>query len=75
MKLVISHPELAPGLVSALSEADCVATRVDRDTIEVRVPWRLDGTNKTQAVTELLFFVRAWASNHPAFRATLLDAS
>lgn len=75
MKLVISHPELAPGLVSALSEADCVATHVESDTIEVLVPWRLDCTNKTQAVTELLFFVRAWASNHPAFRATLLDAS
>ena len=75
MKLVITHPELAPGLVSALTEADCVATRVDSDTIEVRVPWPVDGTNKTQAVTELLFFVRAWASSHPAFRATLIEAS
>jgi hypothetical protein len=75
MKLMITHPELAPGLVDALTEADCVATRVESDTIEVLVPWRLDGANKAQAATELLFFVKAWASKHPAFRATLIEAS
>ena len=75
MKLEITHPELAPGLISALTEADCVATRIENDTIEVLVPWRLDGTNQAQAATELLFFVKAWAANHPAFRATLIEAS
>jgi hypothetical protein len=75
MKLLISHPELAPALASALSEADCVARRIGRDTLEVLVPWQLDGGNRAQAATELLFFVKAWASNHPAFRATLLEAS
>jgi hypothetical protein len=74
MKLVISHPELAPALASALSEADCVATRIESDTLEVLVPWHLDGGNRAQAATELLFFVKAWASNHPAFRATLVEA-
>jgi hypothetical protein len=74
MKLLITHPELAPALVSALTEADCVAVRTDSDTIEVLVPWRLDATNRTQSATELLFFVRAWASNHPTFHATLIDA-
>jgi hypothetical protein len=74
MKLLISHPELAPALASALSEADCVATPIGSDTLEVLVPWHLDGGNRAQAATELLFFVRAWASNHPAFRATLVDA-
>ena len=74
MKLLITHPELAPGLVSALTEADCVATRIESDTLEVLVPWHLDGGNRAQAATELLFFVKAWASNHPAFRATLIDA-
>lgn len=74
MKLVITHPELAPGLVSALTEADCVATRIESDTLEVLVPWHLDGGNRPQAATELLFFVKAWASKHPAFRATLIDA-
>lgn len=74
MKLVITHPELAPGLVSALTEADCVATRIESDTIEVVVPWHLNCSNRAQAATELLFFVKAWASRHPAFRATLIDA-
>lgn len=74
MKLLISHPELAPELVCALNETDCVAARTSRDTLEVFVPWLLDSVNATQAATELLFFVRAWASDHPAFRATLLDA-
>ncbi|HKI22396.1 MAG TPA: hypothetical protein VKA24_03160 [Gaiellaceae bacterium] len=74
MKLVITQPELAPGLVSALTEADCVATHIESDTIEVVVPWHVNGSNRAQAATELLFFVRAWASSHPAFRATLVDA-
>ena len=74
MKLLITHPELAPGLISALTEAHCVATNIESDTIEVLVPWRVDGSNMAQAATELLFFVKAWASDHPAFRATLLDA-
>jgi hypothetical protein len=72
MKLLITHPELAPALVSALTEADCIATRIASDTVEVLVPWRLDGSNHAQAATELLFFVRAWASKHRAFRATLV---
>ena len=75
MKLVITHPELAPALASALTEAHCVATCIERDTLEVHVPWHLDGGNRAQAATELLFFVKAWASNHPAFRATLIDAT
>jgi hypothetical protein len=72
MKLLITHPELAPALVSALTEADCIATRIASDTVEVLVPWCLDGSNYAQAATELLFFVRAWASKHPSFRATLV---
>jgi hypothetical protein len=74
MKLVITHPDLAPGLVSALAEANCVAKRLASDTIEVLVPWALDGTNAEQAATELMFFVKAWAANHPTFRATLVEA-
>ena len=75
MKLLISHPELAPALASALNEADCVATHIETDTLEVLVPWHLDGGNRAQSATELLFFVKAWASKHPAFRATLIEAS
>ncbi len=74
MKLLITHPELASDLVRALNEAECVAARTASDTVEVFVPWLLDGGSTAQAATELLFFVRAWAADYPAFRATLLDA-
>lgn len=73
MKLLISHPDLAPELVAALNETDCLAARTTRNTVEVFVPWLLEGGNAAHAATELLFFVRAWASEHPEFRATLLD--
>ncbi len=72
VRLRISHPELAPELVSALNETDCLAARTAVDTVEVFTPWLVDGGDTAQAATELLFFVRAWASSHPDFRATLL---
>lgn len=72
MKLLISHPDLAPDLVSALNETDCFAARTARDTVEVFVPWLLDGGSTAHAATELLFFVRAWAAEHPEFRVSLL---
>lgn len=74
MKLQISHPALAPDLVCALNETDCMAAQTACDTVEVFVPWLLEGGNTAHAAMELLFFVRAWASDHPAFQATLLDA-
>ena len=73
MKLLISHPELATDLVSALNETDCLAARTTRNTVEVFVPWLQSGGNTAHAATELLFFVKAWASDHPEFQATLLD--
>jgi len=73
MKLLISHPDLAPELVCALNETDCFAARTARNTVEVFAPWLLDGGNTAHAATELVFFVKAWASAYPEFRATLLD--
>ena len=75
MKFSVSHPELAPGLVSALNETDCLAARTAPDTVDVFALWLADGSSTAQAAMELLFFIKAWASNHPEFRATLLDAS
>ena len=72
MKLLISHPDLAPDLVYALNETDCLAARTAHDTVEVLGPWLADDGDK-QAAMELLFFVRAWASDHPDFRAALHD--
>ena len=73
MRLFVTHPELAPELVQALNETDCVAARTGSHTVEVFAPWLLEGGEPAHAGTELLFFVRAWASGHPDFRATLLD--
>ena len=74
MKLLLSHPELAPDLVYALNETDCLAARTALNTVEVFVPWLLEGGDTASAAAELLFFVKAWSSSHPEFRATLLDA-
>ena len=74
MKLLLSHPELAPDLVCALNETDCLAARTALDTVEVFVPWLVAGGDTSLAAAELLFFVKAWASSHPDFRATLLDS-
>ena len=75
MRLLVSHPELAPDLVCALNETDCLAARTGPRTVEVFAPWLPDGGDDAQAAAELLFFVRAWASKHPDFRATLLATS
>jgi hypothetical protein len=75
MKLLISHPELAADLVNALNETDCLAARTTRNTVQVFVPWLLDGGEPAHAAAELLFFVKAWGSRHPEFRATLLEPS
>jgi hypothetical protein len=72
MRLLISHPELATELVSALNEADCLAARTDRDTVEVFMPWLSDTEDAAQATMELMFFIRAWASERQDFQATLL---
>jgi len=71
LKLLISHPELAPGLVSALNETECRAARTGHGAIDVFVPWFRDGGDDAHAAMELLFFVRAWALEYPDFRTVL----
>jgi predicted signal transduction protein with EAL and GGDEF domain len=73
MKIRVSHPDLAPDLVDALNQTDCLAARVGSDVVEVIVPWLTDGADLSQAATELSFFVRAWGAAHPQLRATVLD--
>ena len=74
MKLRISHPELAGDLVRALNGTDCLAARTAIDTVEVFAPWLLDGGEPAHAGNEQVYVVKAWASRHPQFRVTLLDA-
>ena len=73
MNLLISHPELATDLVNALNETDCLAARTTPNTVQVFVPWLLDGGEPAHAATELLFFVKAWGSRTPDFKALLLE--
>jgi hypothetical protein len=73
MKIRVSHPDLAPDLVAALNETDCLAARIALDMVEVFVPWLTDDCDPRQAVAELRFFVRAWGAAHPELRATVLD--
>ena len=76
MKLLVNPPELAPALVCALNETDCLAARTGLNTVEVFAPWLANGGDTAQAATEVVFFVRAWASRrHPDFRATLLPGT
>jgi hypothetical protein len=75
MRLYVTDPELAPELVQALNETDCVSARTGSHAIEVLAPWLLEGTDLVHAEMELVFFVRAWASGHPGFRAALLRPS
>jgi hypothetical protein len=72
MMIRISHPDLAPDLVDALNETDCLAARIAPDTVEVFVPWLADGADPRYAAAELRFFVRAWGAAHPELRATVL---
>ena len=75
MRLFVTPAELAPELVRALNETECVAARTGAHTVEVLTPWLLEGGEPAQAVTELTFFVRAWAAGRPGVRATLLHGS
>jgi hypothetical protein len=71
LKLLISHPDLAPALVSALNETECRAAQAGRDAVDVFVPWVRSGGDDAHAAMELLFFVRAWALDYPDFRTVL----
>jgi hypothetical protein len=74
MKLLISHPDLAPELVNALNATDCLAARTGPNMVQVYAAWLVDGGDTAHAAAELLFFVKAWAASHPEFTATLLDS-
>lgn len=72
MRLFLTQPGDADELVQALNETDCVAARTGTHTVEVLAPWLLEGGDPAHAAAELVFFVRAWATDRPGFRALLL---
>ena len=58
-------------LMRALAEANCEVVRCDRKTVAVVKASPDDVVDRDQAKLELLFFVRAWAADHPGVAATL----
>jgi hypothetical protein len=52
----------AAELIGALDDAACRVVRRDGDAVDVLVPSRCGGD---QARVELMFFLRAWALDHP----------
>lgn len=73
MRLLINNSELTADLVDALNATDCLAAQIGQSTLQVLVPWLVDGDDTAQAAAELLFFVKAWASRHPDFLVTVLE--
>ena len=73
MRLFVNPPDLAPELVQALNETDCVAARTGAHTVDVLAPWLLEGGDRRHAATELVFFVRAWAAGRPELRVRLVS--
>jgi hypothetical protein len=58
----IGDPALLPGLISALSSNDCIAQRVGSDACRVV---HVFAGHAEEALSELVFFVRAWQLAHP----------
>jgi hypothetical protein len=71
MRLRINDPALAPTLVGALNETDCLAAQTRGNLIDVIVPWVVDGDTARRALTELEFFVRAWSAGYPGCLITI----
>jgi hypothetical protein len=57
-------------LTRALSDAECVVVRRGKTTVDVIEASADDGLDAHQARLELLFFVKAWAADHPGVAAT-----
>jgi hypothetical protein len=66
--------ELAPELVRALNETDCLAARTAIDTVEVFAPWLLEGGDRSMPAPSCSSSSRPGAAS-PQFRAMLLDAA
>jgi hypothetical protein len=58
----IGDPALLPGLISALSSNDCITQRVGSDACRVV---HVFAGQAEEALSELVFFVRAWQLAHP----------
>ena len=62
MRVRISDSAYLEELAADLVQGDCVATAVGADTLDVVHPYAHD---RREALTELRFFVRAWAASRP----------
>ena len=65
MHVAVSDPAVIPALVDALRSGECVAQPAGDDGVVVVIPWLRGSDDARQALIELTFFVRTWASQHP----------
>jgi hypothetical protein len=63
--VAVSDPAAIPALLDALRVGECVAHPEGDDGVAVVIPWLRGSDDASQALIELTFFIRAWASHHP----------
>lgn len=68
MKVRVSDSSYLVELVDDLLRGGCVPSAVDDETLEVIHP---DASDADEARTELMFFLRAWQSQHSHVQVTL----
>lgn len=61
MKIRVRNPRLVEDLVQTLRGADCIATVIDPHTCGVAFPY---DTDRSEAHTEIRFFLKAWQRKH-----------
>ncbi len=66
LSVLISEPALLPELVSALAHSECITQRVGSNACRVV---HVFAGHPEEALTELVFFVRAWQLAHPGVSA------
>jgi hypothetical protein len=71
MRLELNDPAEIPTLLVALRRAGCVAAPSVGSTVDVGFPWVSTLEDARQALVELTFFAKAWASAHPGLELTV----
>ena len=74
MRIKLNSSEIVDDLIAALCDSECIAARLGEDTVEVGFPSQVfdtAGDADEHAVTELVFFLRAWLVRYPGAEATL----
>jgi hypothetical protein len=68
MRLTLNDASAVPALVSALRAAGRPVALAGPNTLEVELRTGERPADRARAVTELVFFARAWEAAHPGVR-------